>query len=505
MTTAGLIDSFAGLRALVIGDAMLDSYVQGPASTLSQEAPVPIVKVAERRDVPGGAANTAANVQRLGGEAILVSVIGDDIEGALLRDALEASGVAADRVLVRPERRTLAKHRVVAGSQMLVRFDQGSTEPIAADAERALVDSLASLAPHCDAVIVSDYGYGVLTPRVIDALGRLQAEAPRVLVVDSKELRAYRHAGVTAVKPNYQQALALFRATGLSAGADRGDAIAAQGERLLDATGAQIAAVTLDTEGAVVIERGRPPYRTYAKPAAASSAIGAGDTFAATLALALAAGAHTPAAADLASAAAAIVVAKDGTTSCSAAELREHLSAGDKRITSIARLVALADAYREQGRRVVFTNGCFDILHRGHITYLNRAKALGDLLVVGLNSDESVRRLKGADRPINSTEDRVEVLSALSCVDQIVVFDEDTPVELIRALRPDLYVKGGDYTRETLPEAPVVESLGGKVRILPYVEDQSTTGVIARIQATFSSAGEVSSSKRSSTASSTAP
>ena len=482
MSAAGLIDSFADLTVLVVGDAMLDSYIHGTAGTLSREAPVPVVNVRERRDVPGGAANAAANVRRLGGSAILLSAVGDDPEGALLREALAASGIASDQVLVQAERRTLAKHRVLAESQMLVRFDQGTTEPMAADAENALVGALTRLFRRSDAVVVSDYGYGVLTPRVIHTLGELQAAAPRAIVVDSKNLRAYRDAGVTAVKPNYQEALALLRATGLAVDADRGDAIAAEGERILDVTGAQIAAVTLDSEGAVVIERGRPPYRTYAKRASGSTSIGAGDTFVATLALALAAGAHTPAAADLASAAAAIVVAKEGTTCCSAAELREHLVAGEKRILDLDRLLALAESYREQGRRVVFTNGCFDILHRGHITYLSRAKALGDLLVVGVNSDDSVRRLKGSERPINSIDDRVEVLAALSCVDQIVVFDEDTPADLIRTLRPDVYVKGGDYTRETLPEAPLVESLGGKVRILPYVEDQSTTSVIARIR-----------------------
>ena len=477
-----LLDSFRELTVLVLGDAMLDSYIQGPAPTLSREAPVPVVKVESRRDVPGGAANTAANVRHLGAAAILLSVVGDDGEGALLRSALEDCGVACDHLLVRSDRRTLAKNRVLADTQMLVRFDQGSIEPLVGEAEREVLASLAQLFASSDAVVVSDYGYGVLTARVIGALAELQSEAPRVVVVDAKDVRAFRDVGVTAVKPNYHEALALLRATALSSEGDRGDAIAAEGERILDVTGAQIAAVTLDSEGAVVIERGRPPYRTYARAADGASSIGAGDTFAATLALALAAGAHAPAAADLASAAAAIVVAKRGTTCCSAAELRDHVSAGGEKVVDRERLAALVAAQRERGRRVVFTNGCFDILHRGHITYLNRAKALGDVLVVGVNSDESVQRLKGADRPINPLEDRVEVLAALSCVDQIAVFEDDTPADLIGAIRPDVFVKGGDYTHETLPEAPLVESLGGKVRILPYVEDQSTTGVIARIR-----------------------
>ena len=483
LTPSAVVDSFARLSVLVVGEAMLDSYIQGPAATLSQEAPVPVVKVRERTGVPGGAANTAANTSRLGARTSLVSLVGDDPEGAAVRAALEGLGVATEGVLVRPERRTLAKHRVVAGSQMLVRFDEGSTEHASPEAERELVAAVERGFAAADAVVVSDYRYGVLTPRVVDALARAQRESPRVIVVDARDLTAFARVGVTAVKPNYAEALALLRATGLDAGADRGDAIAAEGERILDATNAQIVAVTLDAEGAVVIERGRPPYRTYARPTGDARAVGAGDTFAAALALALAAGAHTPAAADLAAAAAAIVVGKDGTTCCSAAELRDYVSAEGAKLADRARLRELAGAARETGRRIVFTNGCFDILHRGHITYLNRAKALGDVLVVGVNSDASVRRLKGDERPINPVDDRIEVLAALSCVDQVVVFDEETPIDVIRDLEPEVYVKGGDYTRETLPEAAVVESLGGRVVILPYVADVSTTGVIERIRA----------------------
>jgi D-beta-D-heptose 7-phosphate kinase/D-beta-D-heptose 1-phosphate adenosyltransferase len=265
---------------------------------------------------------------------------------------------------------------------------------------------------------------------------------------------------------------------------DRAEWIAASAERILAVTGAAVAAVTLDSEGAVVLERDRPPHRTYAHGRARDSRVtGAGDTFAVALALALAAGAHTPAAAELAQLAASVAVAKERTAVCSLAELREQVYAREKRAGELAGLISVVELNRAQGRRVVFTNGCFDILHRGHITYLNQAKALGDVLIVGVNSDEGVARLKGPDRPINSLEDRIELLSALSCVDYIVPFDEDTPEKLIIAIRPDVFVKGGDYTRATLPEAEVVESLGGEVRLLPYLEDRSTTSVIERIRA----------------------
>ncbi len=475
-----IVDSFARLRVLVVGDAMLDLYLEGESSRLSAEAPVPIVSVSARRHLPGGAANTAANGRTLGAQVTLVSAVGDDREGALVREALAERGVAADGVLTEPGRQTLAKNRVVAGSQILVRFDQGSTGALRPDVEDELVARLSDAWASADAALVSDYGYGVLSSRVIATLAELQAEAPRVVVVDSKDLTAYREARVTAVKPNYRQALALLGA--VDGGAARPDLIAAAGERLLAATGAQVAAVTLDSEGAVVLEHGRPAYRTYARRNPDSHSMGAGDTFVATLGLALASGAHTPAAAELASAAAGVVVSKHGTSLCSADELRDRVAGERKYVEDRGRLAAALAASREQGKRVVFTNGCFDILHRGHITYLSRAKTLGDILVVGLNSDESVARLKGPGRPVNTLEDRAHVLAALSCVDHVVPFDEETPVALVRVVKPDVFVKGGDYTREMLPEAPVVESLGGRVELLPYVEDRSTSGIIERIR-----------------------
>jgi len=259
--------------------------------------------------------------------------------------------------------------------------------------------------------------------------------------------------------------------------------MAGHGQEILEYTSAKIAAVTLDSEGALVFEHGSPPYRTYASPAHNARAVGAGDTFVSAFALALAAQAPTPAAAELASAAAALVVAKEGTAACSARELREFIAAEGKYLPDRHRLAERLAFLRQQGKRIVFTNGCFDILHRGHITYLNKARALGDVLIVGVNTDASIQRLKGPDRPINTLDDRVQVLAALSCTDHVVPFDEDTPCELIQIIRPDVFVKGGDYTRERLPEASLVESFGGVVHILPLIQDHSTTRIIERIQA----------------------
>jgi D-beta-D-heptose 7-phosphate kinase/D-beta-D-heptose 1-phosphate adenosyltransferase len=446
---------------------------------------VPIVDVSSQAEQPGGAANSALNALRLGANVSFISVVGDDPEGQALVQGLRERGIDPSYVVVEPGRRTLTKRRVLAGSQLLVRLDSGDTGSVSLAVEDRLVAHVEALWQGCAAVVVSDYAYGVLSPRVIERMGELQAAAPRILVADSKRLALYRDVNPTAVKPNCSQALQLLNEPGPTAPSDRVEWMAARGERILDISGARIASVTLDSEGALVFERDRPPYRTYARAERDSRVAGAGDTFVAALALALASGAETPAAADLASAASAVVIGKDGTATCTAAELRERVSPAGKPIANRAELADCVEAHRRQGRRIIFTNGCFDILHRGHISYLSRAKALGDVLIVGINSDEGIRRLKGPTRPINALEDRLQVLEALSCVDHVVPFDEATPHELIRVVRPHVFVKGGDYTRATLPEAALVEELGGMVEILPFLADRSTTNIIARIRRAY--------------------
>ncbi len=481
---ASLLPSLRGRRVVVVGEAILDAYLHGRAERISREAPVPIVTLDGRDDAPGGAANTAVNVARLGGSVSFLSVVGSDGEAERLRDGLARAGVDHGALIRRPSRRTLAKQRLVAGGQMLVRFDTGSTEPIDAATEDELVAALEANLDDADALIVSDYGYGVVTDRVVRAIGDLRRRRPIVLVVDARDLRRYRGLGATAVKPNYDEAVRLLGEREVADRSARARQVGARGSELLDVTGASIVALTVDTDGAFVFERGQPPYRTYARPRSHSKAAGAGDSFVATLTLALAAGLTTPVAAELASAAASVVVGKDGTASCDLDELALVLStAAGKRLEPGDGVAARIAFHRQQGRRIVFTNGVFDILHRGHITYLNRAKALGDVLVVAVNADDSVRRLKGPERPINGLDDRLEVLEALSCVDHVVAFEHDTPADLIGVVRPDVYVKGGDYTPDRLPEAPLVESLGGTVQILPFIEDRSTSGVIARVRA----------------------
>ena len=479
--TLDIVGAFRGLHVLVLGDAMLDSYLLGRSTRLSREAPAPIVDVTSRVDAGGGAANTAANVSALGATATFLTVFGRDEDGDRLLACLARDGVRSDQVIRARERSTLVKQRVVAEPQLIVRFDQGTTQPLAEEDEAELIQRLRRLFLASDAVIVSDYGYGVLTEKVIAALAELQRCAPRPIVVDAKHLPRYRDVRPTVVKPNFDEALALLGASRDPA-ADRADFVIRHAADFFACTGADHVAVTLDAEGALLLEADGTWYRTYAEPAPHARAAGAGDTFVATLALALAAGGSVIDGAELASAASGVVVQRDGTTTCDADDLRAAVASDGKIVPDESALRALVNAYRHAGRRIVLTSGCFDIVHRGHVTYLSQAKAQADVLIVALNSDDSVRRLKGADRPVNTFEDRARVLEGLSCVDHVLEFGEDTPEEVIRLIGPDVFAKGGDYTRETLPETPLVEALGGEVRILPYIDGASTTRVIEQIR-----------------------
>lgn len=476
-----LLDTFQTIKIAVLGDAMLDSYLHGLSERLCREAPVPVVNVTDYEYVPGGAANTAVNLSSLGAEVVFLSTIGSDREGEILLERLEASGVNTENVLISPRRKTLAKQRILAGSQMVVRYDHGSTDRIDREDEERLIEKMRKLYGQCNAWVISDYSYGNLTPGVIQALTLMQDSEHCLIVVDSKHLTAFRSIHMTAVKPNYPEAVELLGLEKIQGINERVIQIAAHGSEILDLTGAQISAVTIDEAGSLIFERDRLPYRTYAQPTEHTMAAGAGDTFVAAFSLALASNASTEEAAEIAQAASTIVVGKSGTSACYIDELHSIFSSDQKILTDAFQIAGRIAAYKRENKRVVFTNGCFDILHRGHVTYLNRAKNLGDILIVGLNSDESVQRLKGPDRPINRLDDRANVLAALSSVDHIVPFSEDTPHELIKLIHPDVYVKGGDYTIQTLPETELVRELGGAIHVLPYVEEQSTSGIIERI------------------------
>jgi D-beta-D-heptose 7-phosphate kinase/D-beta-D-heptose 1-phosphate adenosyltransferase len=481
---AAVLDAARGLTVVVVGDLLLDEYLHGGTARVAREAPVPAVTVSRIEAVPGGAGNLAANLAALGARVKIVGVVGDDEAGRTLRHALRDSGVDDSCVQTEPGRRTIVKRRLVAEGQLIARFDEGERTPPAPDVLAELGRHARRLARHADAVVVSDYGYGAVGEPVVRALAAARRRTRRVLTVDAHDPAAFAALRPTAVTPSFDEIASLLPGRLRDAdGPARADAVREACDVLHQVTGAEIVAVTLDRDGTVVCEQDRPPYRTWTRPAPHSRACGAGDSYTAGLTLALAAGAATTEAAELAQAAAAVVTRREGTATCSADDLREHLSATSTPIMTAEALAERVAFHKRQGRRVVFTNGCFDLLHRGHVDLLNRAKALGDVLVVGLNTDAGVRALKGQGRPLTTLEDRAQVLAALSCVDHLVAFDEPTAGGLVELLRPDVYVKGGDVLHEPVPEAPLVEAYGGQVRILPHAQDRSTTAIVERIRA----------------------
>jgi D-beta-D-heptose 7-phosphate kinase / D-beta-D-heptose 1-phosphate adenosyltransferase len=408
----------------------------------------------------------------------VIGCVGTDDEGARLHDALAARGVDVTH-LVATSRPTATLHRVVASQQLLLRFDTITDHRVDNATATRLATALREAWGSCEAVIVSDYGYGTVDA-LRDTIAELQRDDPRLLVLDAKHLGDIAPLQPTVVKPNWAEVAELL---GLTDTHGRVEEVLAHGDRILELTGARIATVTLDLAGAVVFESGCEPYRLPVRSAPTRHAIGAGDTFVATLACALAAGMAAPSAAELAATAATVAVENRRTATCTAGALAAAVEIGGKVLRSLAELADVVTWYRAAGRRIVFTNGCFDILHRGHISYLERARMCGDVLIVGVNDDASVARLKGPLRPVNTVDDRVAVLAALRAVDHIVTFSEDMPEHLLHAICPDVYVKGDDYSLATLPEAPLVHKLGSRVEFIPLVEDRSTSRLIDRIVA----------------------
>jgi len=504
MTTAvDLVRRFRQLRALIIGDAMLDTYLEGTAIQLCSEGPVPVVRKTAEHRAPGGAANTAANLRALGAEVIFLSVVGRDIPGAQLREALRARGVD-DRWLVEDTNaRTHHKIRILADGQYIVRFDDGQTSDRGAACRRRLLAHLEAAFPQCDVVVVSDYGYGVASPDLIERLHMLLATQPRILLVDSKELQQFRNIGATVVTPNHLEAQRLVKPEqsmhppASKSSVELGE-IERIGRQLLAILNAEYAAITMAGEGVLLVDRHGTAVHLPAQPVAmvpAGGDVGAGDSFSAAMALALAAGASPVDAACIGVDAAGIAVTKRFTAVVEQRELlqrvslREHAAYPSPRVPAtesgtreaMARLMAQLAAEREAGKTIVFTNGIFDPLQAGHVEFLHQAKALGDILVVGVNSDRSARKLKGRGWLINHERDRLALVAALDPVDHVVLFDEDNASTLIRGLRPHIYVKGGDYADEALPEEAAVNEVGAQSIILPLAGSLSANEIIDRI------------------------
>lgn len=513
ITAIELVRRFRELRVLVIGDVMLDTYLEGTASRLCSEGPVPIVSKQAEYRIPGGAANVAANLHALGANAILLGIVGRDSAALLLRTALREQGISDDWLVEDVAVSTLHKLRVLADGQYVVRFDEGGegshnlSNISCEECQQHLLAKLELAYMQCDLVVVSDYCYGVMSETLIARLHTLHSSYSKVLVVDSKQLQRFHTLQATVVTPNYREAqqLADYASGHTRSMLRQQTTINSQevehiGRQMFSLLATDHVAITLGEHGVFLLDRLGNSLHLPAHPVPHADDVGAGDSFACALALALAAGGSVQDAARVGIDAASIAVSRQRTSVVHHQELLQRVSlraysdytqsaqpvcsfSHTDGQEAIANLATRFEADRSDGRTVVFTNGVFDILHAGHVQFLRQAKALGDLLVVGINSDGGARRLKGRGRPINSERDRMALVAALDMVDSVVLFDEDTPTELIRVLRPHIHVKGGDYADETLPEAQAVREGGGHVVIVPLVGSVSTRSVIDRILA----------------------
>ncbi len=468
---SAVVGRFRQQRVLVVGEAMLDCYYNGHAERISPEGPVPVVNAASKQRYPGGATNAAANIAALGGHVRCLSVVGADEAGAALREELRARGIEDD-LLTDPHRATITKLRIVADGHYVVRFDEGERKALDSAIEQALIERLQVGFAECAAVIVADYCYGILSERVIAEIARLKETYQRLVLVDSKNLPLYRGMAASVITPNHLEAQ---RAAGWSVrDAERlsGDELEQLGRHLLQQIGSQWALVTLGPKGSLLFEAEQPTYRIAPRPVPNPHVSGAGDTFTAALALALAAGAAVRTAVEIAAEAAAVVVSKPGTATVSGRELLQRLAQSGLLAEAAADLETMLARYRQAGRRIVFTNGVFDGLSSSHIAFLRAAKQLGDVLIVGVNSDQGLvaQRGYGARLPQN---ERLAVVAALELVDHVIAFDEPTPEAVIRAIRPNLHVKGGDYRVEELPEAAAVYEVGGEVVLLPLMDERA--------------------------------
>jgi D-beta-D-heptose 7-phosphate kinase/D-beta-D-heptose 1-phosphate adenosyltransferase len=462
---------------LVVGDVMLDQYVWGEVERISPEAPVPVVRALLRDEKPGGAANVAMNLAGLGASVTLLGFAGGDPEQRALEGRVAQEGIEPQLITV-PSVPTTTKLRILSGHQQMMRLDSESMAAFSVDHYRQLIDRARAALEACAVVVLSDYAKGALTEEVCQAVIDEARRRDIPVLVDPKNQSFARYRGATVLCPNRKE---LAAATGDSAIELRRLLDKTRG--LLPALEVEIMAVTLGDRGIAVV-RSDSLFRAPAVTKQVFDVSGAGDTVIATLALALACQVPMETAAHLANIAAGIVVSKVGTVPISREELLGALSEnfppqiGDK-VLRLEQLVAHVSAWRAQGHRIVFTNGCFDILHVGHIQLLEEARRKGGRLIVGLNSDSSVRELKGASRPIVGQSERAKVLAALGAVDAVIVFAEHTPLHLIEAIRPDILVKGGDYTEETVVGAREVRAWGGRLELIPLVGGISTTQLIA--------------------------
>ena len=475
---------FSALTVLCVGDVMLDRFLHGDIERISPEAPVPVIHLRETREMLGGAGNVASNIASLGGTAILIGLVGRDESGTRLQAIVTARGTIVSALVPTTHRPTICKTRFVADRQQVVRADEESRAPLHAEEENALIAAIEAHLPAADAVNFSDYGKGALSTVVL-ARGMGAAAARGVPVfVDPKGEDFTRYRGATCITPNAREMAAAARApVGTEA------EVASAARTVMAHAGAGAILVTRSEKGMMLVD-GTGVSSVSARAREVFDVSGAGDTVIATLALAYADGRPLVQAMHIANAAAGVVVSKLGTATADIAEVMHELSAQDAAgggaavpgLMTLPTAQALLARWRAQGFSVGFTNGCFDILHPGHVSLLAFARTQCDRLIVALNTDASVSRLKGPSRPVNALAQRAQVMAAIRYVDGVVCFDEETPLALITALVPDVLVKGADYTVDQVVGADVVRAAGGRVVLAELVAGQSTTGIIARMR-----------------------
>jgi D-beta-D-heptose 7-phosphate kinase/D-beta-D-heptose 1-phosphate adenosyltransferase len=480
------ITHFGQVRVLCVGDVMLDRFVTGNVRRISPESPVPVLSIRSSKSVPGGAANVARNISSLGGECTLVSAVGTDEAARELRFQLDCVSRIAPELIEIEGRPTTEKVRYVAQGQHMLRTDVETTDPIDAEAQERVLSRVEQCLPQHHVVVLSDYAKGVLSDGLISGVIGLARARGIPVVVDPKSSVFERYAGATIITPNGKE---VHEATGIDPTEDDAKTLVA-GRDLIARAGLEHVLVTRAHRGMSLVSKSGGIVHIPASAREVFDVVGAGDTVVATLALALGAGFEVEEAARLANSAAGIVVGKRGTATVSQAELQQAYSfsqagqpvATTSKVLGQQEAKRLVELWREAGFSVGFTNGCFDILHVGHLAILDYARAQCQRLIVGLNSDASVRRLKGMDRPVNVQSDRALLLSGLAAVDAVVIFDEDTPLQTIEALQPDVLVKGADYTVDKIVGADVVLGRGGQVLTCNLVPGRSSTKVIEKLR-----------------------
>lgn len=465
---------FDSSHVLIVGDVMLDRYWHGSSHRVSPEAPVPIVNVSLEEERPGGAGNVALNIAALGGRVSLVGVVGADPAAVLLKSRLNAAGIFSD-FQVSSSKPTITKLRVMSRHQQLLRMD--FEETFGVEDSDTFDDKIALVLPHADILVLSDYAKGTLQD--CQALIKRAKIAGIPVLVDPKGGDFTRYQGASLLTPN----IAEFEA--VVGRCESEQEVVRKGLQLISKLNIDALLVTRGEMGMTLLRAHQAAIHLPARAREVYDVTGAGDTVIAVLAAVLAAGQTLPEAVAMANLAAGIVVGKLGAATVSAPELRRaiHSEHGSERgVVSEEQLIQAIEGARANGERVVFTNGCFDIIHAGHVGYLDEARKQGDRLVVALNSDASVRRLKGQGRPINPVDRRMAVLAGLESVDWVVSFDDDTPERLLRRIKPDVLVKGGDYRADQIVGGTIVKANGGNVKVLRFFENCSTTSIVNRIR-----------------------